>query len=108
MIYFFTLCKDFGLPIKIYENENIFQSRLDVFENMFQSRTKWNMFVNNLVDKYNSEQEYLEQDNKLLDDLIDSVKNNEAYLRFNAEDFNSFKDNRLNYYNGNKDRNVTV
>lgn len=83
-------CKDFGLPIKIYENENIFQSRLDVFENMFQSRTKWNMFVNNLVDKYNSEQEYLEQDNKLLDDLIDSVKNNEAYLRFNAEDFNKF------------------
>ena len=63
-------CKDFGLPIKMYENENIFQSRLDLFENLFGSRTKWNMFVENLVQNYNNEQDYLEQDNKLLDELI--------------------------------------
>lgn len=83
-------CKDFALPIKMYEDDIIFQSRLDLFENMFQSRTKWEMFIDNLVNNYENEQDYLEQDNKLLDALIDSIKNNEAYLRFNAEDFNKF------------------
>ena len=83
-------CKDFGLPIKMYEDDAIFQSRLDLFENMFQSRTKWEMFVNNLVNNYENEQDYLEQDNKLLDELIASIKNNEAYVRFNTEDFNNF------------------
>ena len=83
-------CKDFGLPIKIFENEKVFQSRLDLFENMFESRTKWEKFVDNLINNYNNEQEYFEQDNKLLDDLIASIKNNEAYLRFNEEDFNNF------------------
>ena len=83
-------CKDFGLPIKVFENEEVFQSRLDLFETQFKSRTKWEMFVDNLISNYDNEQEYFEQDNKLLDDLIASIKNNEAYLRFNEEDFNNF------------------
>lgn len=83
-------CKDFGLPIKMYENEAIFQSRLDLFENLFQSRTKWNLFVENLVNNYDNEQDYLEQDNKLLDKLIASIRDSEGYKKFNEEDFNSF------------------
>ena len=83
-------CKDFGLPIKMYENEDVFQSRLDLFENLFGSRTKWNMFVENLVQNYNNEQDYLEQDNKLLDELIASIRDSEGYKKFNEEDFNKF------------------
>lgn len=83
-------CKDFGLPIKMYENEDIFQSRLDLFENLFGSRTKWNMFIENLVQNYNNEQDYLEQDNKLLDELIASIRDSEGYKKFNEEDFNKF------------------
>ena len=74
----------------MYENEAIFQSRLDLFENLFQSRTKWNLFVENLVNNYDNEQDYLEQDNKLLDKLIASIRDSEGYKKFNEEDFNSF------------------
>ena len=48
------------------------------------------------MQKYKSEQDYFEEYNRIKDAAINSIKNTEAYQRFNAEDMGKFSLNHKN------------
>lgn len=81
-------CKDCNIPIRIFQ-EPYFADRLKLFDKMYGTLEKWNVFTNELK-KYNSEQDYFEEYNKVKDAAISTIKNSESYQRFNEEDINNF------------------
>ncbi len=90
-------CKDYNIPIKIFQ-EPYFTDRLKLFDKMYGTLVKWDVFINELK-KYNSEQDYFEEYNKVKDAAIFAIKNSEAYQRFNEEDMNNFATTHKNLPN---------
>lgn len=82
-------CKDCNIPIKIFD-EPYFTDRLWLFDRFYNTLEKWELFVEELQ-KYNSEQEYFEEYNRVKDEAISSIKNTLAYQRFNVDDMNRFR-----------------
>lgn len=81
-------CKDCGLAIRIFV-EPYFQDRLALFDSLFGTLAKWELFKSELS-KYNCEQDYFEEYNRIKDRAIDDIKGSEAFQRFNSEDMNKF------------------
>lgn len=79
-------CRDCNIPIKLYQ-EPYFTDRLALFDKFYGTLEKWNAFLDELK-KYRSEQDYFEEYNRIKDAAILSIKNTEAYQRFNEEDMN--------------------
>lgn len=82
-------CKDCNIPINIYD-EPYFSSRIELLDAYYDSKDKWAGFVKELR-KYNSEQDYFEDYNRVKDEAINCIKNSEAYKMFCEEDMNRFK-----------------
>lgn len=80
-------CKDCNIPIRLFQ-EPYFLDRIELFDKFYGTVEKWNRFVTELQ-KYNCEQDYFEEYNRVKDAAITSIKNSEAYQRFNA-DMNKF------------------
>lgn len=87
-------CKDCNIPIKIYQ-EPYFEDRLELYDRFYGTLDKWRIFTRELK-KYKSEQDYFEEYNRIKDAAINSIKNTEAYQRFNAEDMGKFSLNHKN------------
>ena len=87
-------CKDCNIPIKIYQ-EPYFKDRLELYDRFYGTLDKWRIFTRELQ-KYKSEQDYFEEYNRVKDTAINSIKNTEAYQRFNAEDMGKFSLNHKN------------
>lgn len=87
-------CKDCNIPIKIYQ-EPYFEDRLELYDRFYGTLDKWRIFIRELQ-KYKSEQDYFEEYNRIKDAAINSIKNTEAYQRFNAEDMGKFSLNHKN------------
>lgn len=87
-------CKDCNIPIKIYQ-EPYFEDRLELYDRFYGTLDKWRIFTRELQ-KYKSEQDYFEEYNRVKDTAINSIKNTEAYQRFNAEDMGKFSLNHKN------------
>lgn len=81
-------CKDCNIPLRLYQ-EPYFSLRLILYNKFYDTLDKWNIFVDELK-KYNNEQEYFEEYNKVKDAAILSIKESEAYKKFNVEDLNKF------------------
>lgn len=81
-------CKDCNIPLRLYKDP-YFTLRLILYNKFYDTLDKWNIFVDELK-KYNNEQEYLEEYNKVKDAAILSIKESEAYQKFNVEDMNKF------------------
>lgn len=81
-------CKDCNIPIKLFQ-EPYFSERIKLFDTFYGTISKWELFVSEL-EKYNCEQDYFEEYNRVKDVAISSIKGTEAYLRFNEEDMNKF------------------
>lgn len=81
-------CKDCNIPIKLFQ-EPYFSERIRLFDTFYGTISKWELFVSEL-EKYNCEQDYFEEYNRVKDVAISSIKGTEAYLRFNEEDMNKF------------------
>ena len=81
-------CKDCNIPLRLYQ-EPYFTSRIILYNKFYDTLDKWNIFVEELK-KYNNEQEYFEEYNKVKDAAILSIKESEAYQKFNVEDMNKF------------------
>lgn len=77
-------CKDCNIPLRLYKDP-YFTLRLILYNKFYYTLDKWNIFVEELK-KYNNEQEY----NKVKDAAILSIKESEAYQKFNVEDMNKF------------------
>ena len=82
-------CKDCNIPIRIFE-EPYFTDRLKLYDKYYRTLEKWYIFVEEL-EKYHCEQDYLEEYNRVKDAAIESIKNTEAYKRFNEEDMNKYQ-----------------
>lgn len=82
-------CKDCNIPIKIFD-EPYFMDRLKLLDELYGTLDKWNLFLEEL-NKYNSEQDYFEEYNRVKDEAIMCIKNSEAYQKFNEEDMNKYR-----------------
>lgn len=82
-------CKDCNIPLKLFQ-EPYFTDRLNLYDKFYNTLEKWSLFVDE-IKKYNCEQDYFEEYNKVKDEAILQIKNSEAYQRFNEEDMNKFK-----------------
>ena len=81
-------CKDCNIPIRIFQ-EPYFTDRLTLYDKFYGTREKWDIFLNELS-KYNCEQDYFEEYNRVKDAAILDIKNTEAYHKFNEEDMNKY------------------
>lgn len=81
-------CKDCNLPIKLFQ-EPYFSDRLKLYDPFYGTVKKWNRFISELQ-KYNCEQDYFEEYNRVKDAAITYIKDSEAYQRFNIEDMTEF------------------
>nr|DAQ99702.1 MAG TPA: hypothetical protein [Caudoviricetes sp.] len=81
-------CKDCNIPIRLFQ-EPYFSDRIKLFDKFYGTIEKWNGFVTELQ-KYNCEQDYFEEYNRVKDAAINSIKESESYQRFNSEDMNKF------------------
>lgn len=81
-------CKDCNIPIHIYQ-EPYFTDRLKLYDKFYGTLEKWNIFLEELQ-KYNNEQDYFEEYNRVKDAAILNIKNSKAYQRFNEEDMNMY------------------
>lgn len=82
-------CKDCNIPIRLFQ-EPYFTDRLILFDKFYGTLEKWNLFLEELQ-KYNCEQDYFEEYNRVKDSAILSIKESEAYQRFNADDMNKYR-----------------
>lgn len=87
-------CKDCNIPIRLFQ-EPYFTDRLKLFDKFYGTLEKWNIFLEGLQ-KYHCEQDYFEEYNRVKDAAILSIKNSEAYQKFNEEDMNKY---RITYEN---------
>ena len=81
-------CKDCNIPIRLFQ-EPYFTDRLKLFDKFYGTLEKWNIFLEGLQ-KYHCEQDYFEEYNRVKDSAILSIKESEAYKRFNVEDMNKY------------------
>ena len=81
-------CKDCNIPIRLFQ-EPYFMDRLTLFDKFYGTLEKWNIFLDALQ-KYHCEQDYFEEYNRVKDATILSIKESEAYKRFNEEDMNKY------------------
>lgn len=82
-------CKDCNIPIRLFQ-EPYFTDRLTLFDKFYGTLEKWNLFVEELQ-KYNCEQDYFEEYNRVKDSAILTIKESEAYQRFNSDDMNKYR-----------------
>lgn len=81
-------CKDCNISIKIFQ-EPYFTDRLTLYDKFYGTLEKWDIFLSELS-KYNCEQDYFEEYNRVKDAAILDIKNTEAYKKFNEEDMNKY------------------
>lgn len=82
-------CKDCNIPIRLFQ-EPYFTDRLKLFNKFYGTLEKWNIFLEGLQ-KYHCEQDYFEEYNRVKDAAILSIKESEAYQKFNEEDMNKYR-----------------
>ena len=63
-----------------------------MYDTFYQSKSLWNQFVKYVLEnpKYQSEQDYFEEYNRVKDEAIDYIKSTSAYHEFNEMDMNQF------------------
>lgn len=81
-------CKDCNIPIRLF-HEPYFTDRLILFDKFFETLGKWDLFISELQ-KYKCEQDYFEEYNRVKDSAILSIKESEAYQKFNSDDMNKY------------------
>lgn len=85
-------CKDYNISIAIFK-EPYFTERLNLI-NIISPNVldNYNIFCEE-VSKFNSEQDYFEYYNSVKESVINSIKNNPAYIKFNNDNFPNNKVN---------------
>lgn len=81
-------CKDCNIPLRLFK-EPYFTDRLQLYDSYYNTLDKWNIFVREL-EKYKSEQDYLEEYNRVKDAAINDIKLSDGYNRFNEEDMGKY------------------
>lgn len=86
-------CKNYNIPIQIYE-EPYWSSRIELFDELFDTKSRLQTFLADLS-TYDNEQDYFEQDNIFLDEIIEDIRNSEGFQFFNSTDNKDILPNEL-------------
>lgn len=81
-------CKDCNIPLRLFK-EPYFMDRLKLYDKYYNTLNKWDLFVEELQ-KYNCEQDYFEEYNRVKDAAINDIKKSDGFQRFNEEDMNKY------------------
>lgn len=81
-------CKDCNIPLRLF-HEPYFTDRLKLYDKYYNTLSKWDLFVEELQ-KYNCEQDYFEEYNRVKDAAINDIKKSDDFQRFNEEDMNKY------------------
>lgn len=88
--------KDFNLPISIFE-DNHFQYTLDILNPYYNSLSKYKLlefYIEKLKEtSHHYEEAFHVFNKKVIDNAIDSIKNNEAYKNFISMDMSKYQHN---------------
>ena len=79
-------CKNYNIPIQIYE-EPYWSSRIELFDELFDTKARLKSFLIDL-NTYDNEQDYFEQDNIFMQEVIDDIRESEGFQFFNSTDNN--------------------
>ena len=82
-------CKDCNIPLRLFQ-EPYFTDRLKLYDCFYGTLDKWSLFVKELK-KYDCEQDYFEEYNRVKDAAILDIKESEEYQQFNSEDMNKYR-----------------
>lgn len=78
-------CKDRNLPINLFD-EPYFMQRLLILDPLFTCSDDFELFCSELA-QYNNEQDYFEYYNSVKDNIINKIKANPDFIRFQEENF---------------------
>lgn len=81
-------CKDCNIPLRLFQ-EPYFTDRLKLYDKYYNTLDKWDLFVHELQ-KYNCEQDYFEEYNRVKDAAINDIKKSDGFQRFNKEDMSKY------------------
>jgi hypothetical protein len=81
--------KDFNLPIPI-TTEPHFSYYIELYEPLFQSKTKFEKFLNSLQE-VGSEQEFISKSKSFSTDVINKISESKAFKEFNEGDASNYK-----------------
>lgn len=81
-------CKDCNIPLRLF-HEPYFTDRLKLYDKYYNTLSKWYLFVEELQ-KYNCEQDYFEEYNRVKDAAINDIKKSDGFQRFNEEDMSNY------------------
>lgn len=78
---------DYDLPIQVLHSP-YFEERLEMFENKFSAKTKYNNLLKLIDEKYEGKpQKFLEAYATIREDIISITKNSQAFRDFKESDF---------------------
>lgn len=78
-------CKDCNLHINVFQ-EPYFMERIKLYDKFYNTLLKWDTFLQ-CLEKYECEQDYFEDYNRIKDAAITDIKNSDGYKRFNKSFF---------------------
>ena len=82
-------CKINNIPITIFSPDKIFQSRLDIYDKLYDSRRKWEQFLRDYSTFPNLEM-YYEHYNSVKDSAINFIKKSSGFINFNKMDMEKY------------------
>ena len=81
-------CKDCDIPVNIFD-EPYFSDRLKLFDFLYDSVSKWDLFKNELT-KYDSAMDYFADYSRIKDEASEAVRSTEGFQLFTAYGINDF------------------
>lgn len=77
---------DYNLPIQVFD-DNYFFYYLTLYDDKHQTLSKWNKLIDVINNKFNgNDDEWLTYYSKVRDNIITSILNSPAYIKFSQED----------------------
>lgn len=76
-----TFCKLYGIPINIYMDP-YFSERIELFDDIYNSKEKWNIFLKDL-EKFDTETDFFDEKDNVFDAAVYHIKSSEGYKHFN-------------------------
>lgn len=81
-------CKDCDIPVNAFD-EPYFSDRLRLFDFLYDSVSKWELFTKEFK-KYDSSEDYLNDYSRIKDEAIETVRSTEGFQLFSAYGVNDF------------------
>lgn len=81
-------CKDCDIPVNVFD-EPYFSDRLKLFDFLYDSVSKWDLFTKEFK-KYDSSEDYLNDYSRIKDEAIETVRSAEGFQLFSAYGINDF------------------